>query len=231
MATKLLKISLFLSVLFLAFFQSVDAGFGVCKRKVLFTKIKFTCPEPGQPSDYLFCCGDDDDLGGQYCCKGIEIENLGSIIGTIAGVLGFLLLLLIICCCICPCCILYKRRTAGNVYRSTTVPNPVGPSNVNVTVMAPAGANTHGPPPVGFVAGPNTGYPPQPGYPPQGYPMQPPHAGYPPYPTQGPGAAPYPMHPTPQQVPPQPGYYSDQPPPYPGAQEVYQKQAPYNPAY
>lgn len=113
-----------------------------------------------------------------------------------------------------------------------------------------------GPPPVGFTTqvtgnqGP--GYPLQPNYPPQpGYPNH--QAGYP-------TAAPYPPYPQPGGYPnathpgyPQPGYpsgilfnlgenchvhiltiqlvFTDLPPPYPGTQEAYQKQAPYNPGY
>ncbi|KZS15158.1 Uncharacterized protein APZ42_019204 [Daphnia magna] len=107
------------------------------------------------------------------------LKSIGSIIATVAGVIGFLIILFVICCCICPCCILYKRRTAGTVYRSTVIPNSTGPSSVNVTVVpAPGAGMAQGPPPVGFTAQPGgnqgTGYPVQPNYAPQpGYPVQP----------------------------------------------------------
>ncbi|KZR99097.1 Uncharacterized protein APZ42_005189, partial [Daphnia magna] len=105
--------------------------------------------------------------------------RIGSINATVAGVIGFLIILFVICCCICSCCILYKRRTAGTVYRSIAIPNSTVPSSVNVTVVhAPGAGMARGPPPVGFTAQPGgnqgTGYPVQPNYAPQpGYPVQP----------------------------------------------------------
>ena len=36
-----------------------------CERKILFLKTEFQCPEFGQPENYVFCCGDDDN---QHCC-------------------------------------------------------------------------------------------------------------------------------------------------------------------
>lgn len=216
-----------LTVILLSCLQNVDS-YSVCKRKTFLQKIRFTCPEPGQASDMIYCCGDDDDIGGQYCCRSAFnlddktfqafANNIGSIIATIAGILGFIIILLIICCCVCPCCLLYKRRTGGQVYRSANVPNG-HQSGVNVTVVpAPGGhqqqQQQQGPPPVGFVVGGQPpGYPPQPGYPmqPTGYPQQ----QQPYYPPQ------------------QQAYYADQPPPYPhaGAQDPYGKPSPYNPSY
>lgn len=226
-------------IVFVVCVQNAD-GYKKCKRKSIFgVKSYFTCPEPGQTPDMMFCCGDDDDIGGEFCCRGITIDSIGSIIATVAGVIGFLIILFVICCCICPCCILYKRRTAGTVYRSTVIPNSTGPSSVNVTVVAPGAGMAQGPPPVGFTAQPGgnqgTGYPVQPNYAPQpGYPVQPNYHPQPGYPAQ-PGYPPYPQNADPanqtQSGYPQPGYYSDQPPPYPGSQDAYQKQSAYNPGF
>ncbi|KAK4022989.1 hypothetical protein OUZ56_008430 [Daphnia magna] len=179
-------------IVFVVCVQNAD-GYKECQRKSIFFGVKssFACPEPGQTPDMMFCCGDDNDFGGEFCCRGSIIDRIGSINATVAGVIGFLIILFVICCCICSCCILYKRRTAGTVYRSIAIPNSTVPSSVNVTVVhAPGAGMARGPPPVGFTAQPGgnqgTGYPVQPNYAPQpGYPVQPnypPQPGYPPYP-------------------------------------------------
>ena len=53
-------------MVFFFFFFAVNGE--ICKKKDLFGKTKFSCPRPQDPASYKYCCGDDDDYNGQYCC-------------------------------------------------------------------------------------------------------------------------------------------------------------------
>ena len=46
-----------------------------CERKVpFFGKVKFSCPEPGDPIDYRYCCRDGDN--GKCCSIDKSFEGL-----------------------------------------------------------------------------------------------------------------------------------------------------------
>lgn len=207
-----------------------------------------SCPQDKDPDHWSKCCGPSWD---RVCCSDKskrsydddydlddlfnpddwpdddDIEDIMEIVGTIIGLIVFVVIVTVVCCCCLPCCCLAKRRnvTRGVIHSqapATTVTIQSGGYPVQQTGGYP-------------VQPPAQPYPPQPqaqqqytDLPPP-YPGPPLDGGYPgggvqPQPMQGYPAGGYPPYPQPGQ------------PPYPPNQseplmspEYSQKQPAFNP--
>ena len=81
-------------------------GTVTCERTdIALAKVKFHCPELGQPDDYRFCCGQDD---AQVCCNS-QLHSAGDDDVTtcpypqIITIVWAVSVSVLVVCCICIC--------------------------------------------------------------------------------------------------------------------------------
>ncbi|XP_047739402.1 protein shisa-5 isoform X2 [Hyalella azteca] len=223
------------TILGLFLFGSIHSATAMtCKKEGIFgITTHINCPQAGQPSDYTFCCGSEEN---RYCCPipfeidqetvnsilerpdegGLELQALPrrkfqtshSFLGFLPRLLGILagvVVVVVLVCIICCCCCPFCLIAKRRNRGYVTR----GATEVTVTVPPQQAAQ-----PLQPYSQPQPYIQPQQPYPQQPYPQQP-------YPQQ-----PYPQQPYPQQpYPPTTPGYPDQPPPY------AEKQSAYNPNY